>query len=403
MQEIIVSKQDNKKIIAIVEDTKLEEIYEEKDNVRRLEGNIYIGIIKDILPGMQAAFVDIGENKKTFLHIKDLIPKVSNITGNKNENLEKYNIKDFAKINKPILVQVKKDATKTKGAKISTDINIAGRFIALVPNDKFITVSQKIENKEERERLKKIVENEIKNKEVGCIIRTAAENKDIDTLKNDIENTLVKWKKIKLEYEDEISKKDREIKPKALYESNSILEKILLDTIDNGVKKIYVDDKKIYKKIVQILDDITESSNKEVQIVESENLLNRYDLNSQIEETKKRKIWLKCGGFITIDKTEALTAIDVNSGKFTGKENLEQTVLKVNKEASREIAKQLKLRDIGGIIVIDYIDMHDEESRKMVLETLTNELKKDRSKTQIIEFTKLDLLELTRKHMFSIE
>ena len=403
MQEILVSKQDNKKIIAIVEDTKLEEIYEEKDNVRRLEGNIYIGIIKDILPGMQAAFVDIGENKKTFLHIKDLIPKVSNITGNKNENLEKYNIKDFAKKDKPILVQVKKDATQTKGAKISTDINIAGRFIALVPNDKFITVSQKIENKEERERLKKIVENEIKNKEVGCIIRTAAENKDIDTLKNDIENTLVKWKKIKLEYEDEISKKDREIKPKALYESNSILEKILLDTIDNGVKKIYVDDKKIYKKIVQILDDITESSNKEVQIVESENLLNRYDLNSQIEETKKRKIWLKCGGFITIDKTEALTAIDVNSGKFTGKENLEQTVLKVNKEASREIAKQLKLRDIGGIIVIDYIDMHDEESRKMVLETLTNELKKDRSKTQIIEFTKLDLLELTRKHMFSIE
>ena len=403
MQEILVSKQDNKKIIAIVEDTKLEEIYEEKDNVRRLEGNIYIGIIKDILPGMQAAFVDIGENKKTFLHIKDLIPKVSNITGNKNENLEKYNIKDFKKKDKPILVQVKKDATQTKGAKISTDINIAGRFIALVPNDKFITVSQKIENKEERERLKKIVENEIKNKEVGCIIRTAAENKDIDTLKNDIENTLVKWKKIKLEYEDEISKKDREIKPKALYESNSILEKILLDTIDNGVKKIYVDDKKIYKKIVQILDDITESSNKEVQIVESENLLNRYDLNSQIEETKKRKIWLKCGGFITIDKTEALTAIDVNSGKFTGKENLEQTVLKVNKEASREIAKQLKLRDIGGIIVIDYIDMHDEESRKMVLETLTNELKKDRSKTQIIEFTKLDLLELTRKHMFSIE
>ena len=404
MQEILISKQEDKKIIALLENAKLQEIYEEKDSKKRLEGNIYLGIIKDILPGMQAAFVDIGEEKNTFLHIKDLLPKVSNITGNKNENLEKYNIKDYAKKDKIILVQVKKDATETKGAKISTDINIAGRFIALVPNDKFITVSQKIENEQEKLRLKKIVEKEIKNLDVGCIIRTAAENKDEDTLKNDIKNTLVKWEKIKTEFDKITNQSNKsKIKPKALYESNSILEKILLDTIDNGVNKIFVDDKKIYDEIIEILKNINKDFKEQIKIEQTENLLDKYDLKSQIEETKKRKIWLKCGGFITIDKTEALTAIDVNSGKFTGKQNLEQTILKVNEEASKEIAKQLRLRDIGGIIVIDYIDMHDEESRKSVLETLTTELKKDRSKTQIIEFTKLDLLELTRKHMFSNE
>ena len=403
MQEILITKQENKKIIALIEDTKLQEIYEEKESRKRLEGNIYLGIIKDILPGMQAAFVDIGEDKKTFLHIKDLLPKVSNITGNKNENLEKYNINDYAKKDMPILVQVKKDATETKGAKISTDINIAGRFVAVIPNDKFITISQKIEDEKEKERLKQIAQNEIKNENIGCIIRTAAEGKDEEDLKQDIQNTIKKWKEIKLEFDKLVCKKETKLTPKALFESDTIIEKILLDTIDNGVKKIFVDSDKIHEEISNILDRINNELKEQIEIVDKQNLLTMYDLETQIEETKKRKIWLKCGGFITIDKTEALTAIDVNSGKFTGKQNLEQTILKVNEEASKEIAKQLRLRDIGGIIVIDYIDMHDEKSRKAVLETLTKELKKDRSKTQIIEFTKLDLLELTRKHMFSNE
>ena len=403
MQEILIIKQENKKIIALIEDTKLQEIYEEKESRKRLEGNIYLGIIKDILPGMQAAFVDIGEDKKTFLHIKDLLPKVSNITGNKNENLEKYNINDYAKKDMPILVQVKKDATETKGAKISTDINIAGRFVAVIPNDKFITISQKIEDEKEKERLKQIAQNEIKNENIGCIIRTAAEGKDEEDLKQDIQNTIKKWKEIKLEFDKLVCKKETKLTPKALFESDTIIEKILLDTIDNGVKKIFVDSDKIHEEISNILDRINNELKEQIEIVDKQNLLTMYDLETQIEETKKRKIWLKCGGFITIDKTEALTAIDVNSGKFTGKQNLEQTILKVNEEASKEIAKQLRLRDIGGIIVIDYIDMHDEKSRKAVLETLTKELKKDRSKTQIIEFTKLDLLELTRKHMFSNE
>lgn len=396
MQEILISKEQNKKIIAILENGKLQELYEEKDDTSRLEGNIYLGIVKDILPGMQAAFVDIGEEKNTFLHIKDLLPKVSKVTGNKNEDLEKYNIKDYIKKETPILVQVKKDATGSKGAKISTDINIPGRFVALIPNDKFITVSQKIEDETERKRLIDIVKK-ITNNKVGIIVRTSAKGKKEELLEEDIKNTISKWNKIK----DDFEKAKKLNKPQVIYKNDSIIEKILLDTVDNGIEKIYVDNKEVFDSISRILLEISKENNVKIELKDEGNLLNMYDIDDQIEETKKRKIWLKCGGFITIDKTEALTAIDVNSGKFTGKENLEQTVLKVNKEASIEIAKQLRLRDIGGIIIIDYIDMHDEESRQKVLETLNIELKKDRSKTQIIEFTKLNLLELTRKHMFS--
>ena len=408
MQEILISKKKGKKIIALLDDYNLQEVYEEKTKNTRIEGNIYLGIVKDILPGMQAAFVDIGQDKNTFLHIKDLLPKANNITGNKNEDLGKYNIKDYIKKGNPILVQVKKDATTTKGAKISTDIQIPGRFVVLLPNDKFITVSQKIEDENEKKRLtqiaKQVIEDNDKKESIGLIIRTAAIGIEKEEIEKDIENTIVIWNKI----EKAFNKYKDDKKSRALLKSNSILEKILLDTIDNGIEKIWTDDEKLYEKINKIIKGIYKIENQnelsvKVILKNDGNLLDMYDTNAQIEKLESRKIWLKCGGFITIDKTEALTAIDVNSGKFTGNKKLEATVLKVNEEASIEIARQLKLRDIGGIIVIDYIDMNEEKSRQKVLEILNRELKKDRAKTQIIEFTKLNLLEMTRKHMFSNE
>lgn len=396
MQEILISKKENKKTIALLEDGKLEEVYEEKEDVKRLEGNIYLGKVKDILPGMQAAFVDIGEEKNTFIHIKDVLPKVSKVTGNKNEDLDKYNIKDYIKKDTSILVQVKKDATNLKGAKISTDLHIPGRFVVVMPKDNFITVSQKIEDENERKRLINIAKETIKN-DIGLIIRTAAEGKNENIIKKDIEQTIKKWNDIKKESE---SLKENEI-PKVLYKNDSIIEKILLDTVDNGIQRVIVDDTQILEDVQKILKNIDENSKVNVELKQTDNLLDMYDTDDQIEKLSTRKIWLKCGGFITIDKTEALTAIDVNSGKFTGKQNLEETVLKVNEEASCEIARQLRLRDIGGIIIIDYIDMQEAKSREQVLQTLKQALKKDRSKTQVIEFTKLNLLEMTRKHMFS--
>ncbi len=398
MQEILIEKQEDKKVIALLSNGKLEEVYEEKDTTRRLEGNIYLGIVKNILPGMQAAFVDIGKEKNTFIHIKDILPKVSKITGNKNEDLEKYNIKKYIQRDKPILVQVKKDSTSLKGAKISTDIHIPGRFVVVMPKDKFITISKKIEDEKERERLLKIVKEAVEDN-VGIIVRTAAQGKSKEELSLDIKNTIQKWNQI----QEKSKKAIKSRKPQELYKSSSILEKILLDTIDNGIEKIWVNDKNIYEEVKKCIEQIDRDSNVKVELKNTDNLLDMYDTDDQIEKAKARKVWLKCGGFITIDKTEALTAIDVNSGKFTGKQNLEETVLKVNKEASKEIAKQLRLRDIGGIIIIDYIDMQEGKSRQEVLEALKEELKNDRSKTQVIEFTKLNLLELTRKHMFSNE
>ena len=310
MQEILISKQENKIIIALLEDGKLQELYEENENSNRLEGNIYLGKVKDILPGMQAAFVDIGEEKNTFIHIKDVLPKVSKVTGNKNEDLDKYNIKDFIKKDSHILVQVKKDATSLKGAKISTDVHIPGRFVVVMPKNNFITVSQKIEDENERTRLINIAKNSI-NSNVGLIIRTAADKKSEDVIKNDIKQTIEKWNSIKLQSEN---LKQNEI-PKVLYKNDSIIEKILLDTVDNGIERIIVDDEQIYEKVNKLLKGIDEKNKVEVELRKMDNLLNVYDTDDQIEKLNARKVWLKCGGFITIDKTEALTAIDVNSRK----------------------------------------------------------------------------------------
>lgn len=399
MKELIITENKNEKQICFLENGILKEYYKENNNKKRLEGNIYIGKVTDVLPGMQAAFVNIGQDKNAFLHIRDILSKKSNITGNKEENLDKYNIKDYIKQGQSILVQVKKDSNNIKGSKVSANIQVVGRFVILLPENDFITISQKIEDELERKRLLETVKEVKKEQKIGVIIRTAAENKDKQIIQKDYERTLQKLNRIQEEYE----KQDNISMPKILYQEDSILEKILLDIADNNLEKISVNTKQLKEQIEKILKDIYNNElNVEIELV-NENLEDKYELKSQIEKMSNRKIWLKCGGFITIDKTEALTAIDVNSGKFTGKEKLEKTVLKVNKEASIEIAKQIRLRDIGGIIIIDYIDMEEENSKNEVINVLKDSLKEDRAKTQIMQFTKLNLLEMTRKHMFSEE
>ena len=396
MLELLIIENQDEKNIAYLEDGILKEYYKESKSKKRLEGNIYVGKVKDVLQGMQAAFIDIGEDKNAFLHIKDVLPKKSNVTGNKKEDIEKYKIKDYIKPNQSILVQVKKDSNNIKGARVSTNIQVPGKFVIILPENDFITVSQKIEDIEERKRLIDIVQKKKENMKIGIIIRTAANGRNEEEIKEDIENTLNEWKSIKENFEKTEGKVPRIIK-----ENESILEKIILDIAYNGLEKIYVNTKNTEEQVENILRNM---NIKTIKVkLEEKNLEKKYDICEQIEKMKNRKVWLKCGGFITIDKTEALTAIDVNSGKFTGKENLEKTVLKVNKEATIEIAKQLRLRDIGGIIIIDYIDMEEEKSREEIKEILRQNLKLDRAKTQIMEFTKLNLLELTRKHMFSEE
>ena len=397
MQEIIINvDEDKNKIVALMENGKLVEKYDEVSGQNRLEGNIYIGKVENVLYGMQAAFVNIGEEKNTFMHIRDVMPRVSNETGNKNEMLSKHDIKNYIKQGMPVLVQVKRDSTNKKGARVSTHINMPGRFVVIMPNTEFITVSQKIEDQEEKERLKNIVKENLP-KGYGAIIRTSAYGKEEDLIKRDINKIVEELTCINKEFSEVKLKKDK-FKTKLLHKNDGIINKLLIDIIDQGIEKVWTNNSEVYKEVEKLVKDTGNSEKVKVEL-KTEDLLTMYDLDDQIEKAINRKVWLKCGGFITIDKTEALTAIDVNSGKYIGGKDLEQTVFTVNKEASIEIAKQIRLRDIGGIIIIDYIDMERQESKDKITEILKDSLKKDRSKTQVIGFTPLNLLEMTRKNM----
>lgn len=393
MKELIISNSNDKKTILVVEDGILIEKYEEEESVKRLEGNIYLGKVIDVLPGMQAAFIDIGDEKNAFLHIKDILPKVSSETGNKEEDLNKYNIKDYIKVGMPIIVEVKKDKTDKKGAKVSANLNLAGKFAVLIPGSEFVTVSQKVENQDKINELKEFVKS-LQIKDYGIILRTSIENASKDQIKEDILQVVELHKSI-VEKADILIKEKQEI-PVLLYDKGELIDKLLLDIGNQDLEKIITNDTNIYNK----LEKIVNANNFKADIELKDDVLKLYSLEYQIEKISNRKIWLKCGGFITIDKTEALTAIDVNTGKFTGKENIEKTVLKVNLEATEEIAKQIRARDIGGIIVIDYIDMDNKEDEEGVTNLLLKCLKKDRAKTQVIGFTKLHLLEMTRKHIY---
>ncbi len=394
MQELLIDVDNENKKILLVENGKLIEKYEENPGRDRLEGNIFLGIVENILPGMQAAFVNIGKEKNTFIHIRDVVPKISEVTGNKNENFGDYNIKDYLKVGMPIMVQVKKDSTNKKGARISMHISIPGRFIVLIPNEKFITLSQKIDNKEEREKLLSIVKENMPEG-YGAIIRTSAMSKEKEEIITDIKRTVEAYKDVEQAFEK--AKQQKNLQPKMIYKSENVVQRLLTDLMDQDLYRICTNDEKEYNEISKRLKE----ANKTIKLEMQANILDMYNIKNQLEELENRKIWLKCGGFITIDKTEALTAIDVNSGKYTGKKDLEQTIFTVNKEATIEIARQLRLRDIGGIIIIDYIDMQNKENEEKILELLRENLKKDRSKTQIVGFSKLNLLEMTRKHMCS--
>lgn len=392
MIEVIINNQPQLKIISLVENGKLIEVYNENEESKhaRNEGNIYTGIVKDIIPGMQAAFIDIGTEKNSFIHVKDVVPQVDEKIEDKDEDLK---IKDVVKTNQKLLVQVQKDSNDKKGARTTTHIKLTGKYIILMPNTNIITISQKIIEQKEKDRLLEIIKNNL-SENMGAIIRTAAEKKKSDELIADLKRLENQWNKIQNQFTN--SKKE----PQLLYEGSGILEKMLIDLAESKIERIVVNDPKEVEQIEKKLVDLQEKEIK-VELDKNNSLFEKYEIQKQIEKANQRKIWLNCGGFITIDLTEALVAIDVNSGKFTGKSTLEDTVYKVNYEATIEIARQLRLRDIGGIIIIDYIDMKKQENKDKIENLLKEVLKNDRAKTQVEGFTKLNLMEMTRKHICS--
>ena len=392
MLELIIDQNNNMETICLVENGKLIERYQnnEESKKNRLEGNIYVAKVADIIPGMQSAFLDFGVGKKGFIHLKDTIPQLDEKKEKIDENL---NIKDILKQNQMLLVQVKKDSNDKKGARLSTHISITNKYIVYMPNTNFITISQKIEDQAKKKELIDIVEKSI-SKGNGAIIRTSAIGASEEEIIEDIKKAEIKWNDILKKFNNKKMNTPRLIK-----ESENIIEKIITDLTNKNLEKITTNSSSEYNKIKSILEE--DKSKINIILSKEKDLLQMYDINTQIEKSENRKIWLNCGGFITIDKTEALTAIDVNTGKYTGKKDLETTIFKVNKEATMEIAKQLRLRDIGGIIIIDYIDMHNEENKNKIEDLLKQTLKEDRAKTQVEGFTRLNLMELTRKHICS--
>lgn len=386
MLELVINKEKKLKTIMLVENGILVEKHDEHEHQRRLEGNIYLGKVVNVLKGMQVAFIDIGENRNSLIKLHDVLPKVD-IT--KNNKIPVTSIEKELKVGDNILIQIKKDGTANKGAKVSKHINLPGRFAVLMPNCEIITVSKKIENSEERQRLIDIAKKTLKPN-MGVILRTSCENVSEEMIKKDIEELEKKWLQIKKKAEqtDKI--------PMLIYDNEALIRRTVMDIIDRNLEKIIVNDKEIYNNIKKMLENI---KNITIELEDKANLFEKHDLYNQIEKIEKRKIWLKSGAFITIDRTEALTAIDVNTGKYTGKKDLEETIYNVNHEATIEIAKQVRLRDIGGIIIIDYIDMHIDNNKEKIHQFLEECFKKDRAKTQLIGFTKLNLFEMTRKNM----
>ncbi len=385
MKELVICSSNNRKIIALIEDEELVEKYEEDEEDKSIEGNIYVGKVQNVLTGLQSAFVNIGEKRNAFIHVKDILPKVD-IT--KNEEVEEKPINKLIKPGDPLIVEVKKEAVDKKGPRLSTHISLTSRFVVFMPNANFITVSQKIEDENEKARLKEIVSKYLPNG-TGAIIRTVAEGRGEDEIKNDILKTIEKWKNIKLKQVEKF--------PQKIYDKGGVLKKTIIDLVDSNLDKIILQNEEDLENVKSILDEIDSTVN--IQI--DENILSKYSLEKQMKLAENKKVWLKSGAFITIDKTEALVAIDVNSGKFIGKNDAEETITAVNIEAAKEISKQIRLRDISGIIVIDFIDMQKEENKKAVIAEIVKNSKKDRSKVQVEEFTKLNLMEITRKHINS--
>ncbi|NSW90602.1 MAG: Rne/Rng family ribonuclease [Firmicutes bacterium] len=400
--EILVEVLPEETKVAVLENRELVEIYIERSDQRRMVGNIYRGKVSSVLPGMQAAFVDIGYSKNAFLYVSDAVcnhyynSRYNGGNGETDEEDEIYtdyrgpNISELLTSGQEITVQVIKGPSGNKGPRITTHITLPGRYLVLLPNADYVGVSRRIENEWERSRLKKIAEK-IKPENMGLIIRTVAEGKSEEDFQNDMNFLIRLWETIQ-------QKEAKGCVPRCIHRDHNLLYRAIRDFFTPNIDKFIINDSEQYVNAIEYVGMISPSLKDRVECFDkSKSLFDYYYIDYRLQKALSRKVWLKCGGYIIIDRTEALTVIDVNTGKYVGADNLENTVLKTNLEAANEIAKQLRLRDIGGIIIIDFIDMNNQMHKKMVIDELKNALKKDRTKTTVIGMTELGLIEMTRK------
>ncbi len=382
METILVDIGLEEDRIAILDEKlDLSQFYVEKKGAVRILNNIYLGKVTDVLPGMHAAFVDIGREKNAYLHIQDAI-----IPGEE----KNQKISDVLKKGQGIIVQVTKEEIGDKGAKITRKIALPGRNVVLLPLEQGIGISRNIRNPVRRKALK----NEVKKylpEDYGLIVRTAAKDYTGEEFESELQYLIKLWKDIK-----QVS--SYEYAPKLIFEEWGVAHKVLRDYFTDEVKELFINSQEEYFKSLSLMEKFNSNLVKRMKLYDERlPMFLEFNVISQLEQMYKIKTWLNSGGYIVINPTEALTAIDVNTGKYTGKYEFEETIFQLNLEASKEIARQIKLRDISGIIIIDFIDMKSQEHYKELLETFQTYLNNDKTKTKILGVTNLGLVELTRK------
>ncbi|KPJ53771.1 hypothetical protein AMJ39_03455 [candidate division TA06 bacterium DG_24] len=393
---IIVNADTSETRIAILEDQRLVELYIERVEQKRMVGDIYKGRVVSILPGLRAAFVDIATERNAFLPLADVTQELLELEGMDDIEIEEKGSRrapiaaERLKEGQEVLVQVSKETMGTKGPRVTSYVSLPGRYVVLMPGVEHIGISRRISDREERDRLRNIVAN-LRPKGMGLIVRTAAEGHKAADFRSDVRSLVRQWNKIKKGAEKKKA-------PSLIHKDIGLTLKLIRDLFTPEVNELIIDSKDEYKQVVSYVNAVSRHLRPRVHLYQGDiPIFESHGVEAQIEKALERKVWLKTGGYITVDQTEALAAIDVNTGRFSKERDPEKMILKTNTEAAREIARQLRLRDVGGIIVIDFIDMVREENKRKVLNELKTALKRDRSRTKALRVSDLGLIEMTRE------
>ncbi len=396
-REILINKTSKETRLAILEDEELVELYVEREAEERHLGDIYKGIVSAVLPGMQAAFVDIGTQKSGFLHASDMVADLSDDfdVGYQNRRgrgrgQKHPTIESQLKKGQEILVQITKEPIGTKGPRLTTQISLPGRFLVYMPFVSHIGVSRKIDDVEERKRLKALIAR-IKPKGGGIIVRTVGEEVSQKSFQREVNSLTSTWKKI--------HKKAGSCRaPAILHQEATLTSGLIRDVFSREFHSMIIDSKEESKEIKNYLKTVSPELVNRVRVYDDViPIFDAFGIEDEVVRTFNRKVWLESGGYIIIEQTEALISIDVNTGKYTGEKDPEETILKTNLDAAKEISRQLRLRNMGGIIVCDFIDMESEENRKRVVQRLRRHLRRDRVRTKAFEVSGLGLIEMTRQ------
>jgi ribonuclease G len=401
-KEIIISSERLEKRVAYLEGGRLEEFSIERESDRQISGSIYKGRVKNLEPGLKAMFVDIGLDKNAFLHYWDAIPSVDpgveaiERQGGKRRNQKKITANDIPKIYPPgsdIIVQVTKGPIGTKGPRITTNISLAGRYLVLMPYSDQSGISRKIEDPKERQRLRRILTELALPDGMGVIIRTVGEGQKARFFVRDLHVLLEQWRGIAVDVETARA-------PKLLLPEPDIIERTVRDFLTDEVDQIVVDDLDAANRMRELVGLISKRSQRKIRhYVEAVPIFERFNVDKQIDAAYRKQVWLPCGGYLVIDETEALIAIDVNTGRNKGSKDQDKTILQTNLEAAEEIARQLRLRNLGGLIVLDFIDMRNQRDQKQVLNLFKEHVKRDKAKTHVLPISQLGLMEMTRQRV----